>query len=227
MNVPSERCSSAGSKERIDHRKAIAENVGERHRDEVLAAFGVCAVGRLAPIFDDASLDMAVLNHHRIVEHSHVCHAAMVMAGVEIGAEDRILLRGRNGAALFANKVGVARKHATKPAGGAKFIGDDPDGHAGVAKVTGRPVRNRLAAPEPAMGEEVVEFSRAVANQMGKNLALLQAREIGAGGRRREVGIAAYCASAASRRVWSSPLGVEIDWSKFRSIISRRQLKSR
>src|SRR5713101_4720742 len=83
MKVPSERLSSDGSKNEytIDSPPAI---------------------------FDNAGLDVAVLHHHRVIEHGHVGHAAMAMALVEIAAEHRILLRGRHGAALFADDVGIA-----------------------------------------------------------------------------------------------------------------------
>src|SRR4249919_1249693 len=82
--------------ERIDHRQTVAEHVGQRDGKEVAAAAHArAAVGwrqcarRLAPpVFDDAGLDMAVLDHHGVVQHRHVGHAAVAMARIEIGAED-------------------------------------------------------------------------------------------------------------------------------------------
>ena len=65
-------------------------------------------VGAAPAVFDQAGLDMAVLDHHGVVEHRHVGHAAVAMAGVEIGAEHRILLGGRHRDAHLADDVGIA-----------------------------------------------------------------------------------------------------------------------
>ena len=51
---------------------------------------------------------MAVLDHHRVVEHGHVGHAAVVMSRIEIGAEHRILLRGRHADPHLADEIFVA-----------------------------------------------------------------------------------------------------------------------
>ena len=109
------------------------------------------------------------------------------MAMVEIGAEHRILLRGRHRAALLADDVGVARENLAEIARGAEFVGDHPHRDAGAALVAGGSVGNRLAAPETAMGEQVVEVARLVADQMREHLALVPARQIRAGRRRRQV----------------------------------------
>ena len=140
-----------------------------------------------AAVFDDAGFDVAVLHHHRVIEHGHVGHAAMAMALVEIGAEHRILLRGRHRAALFADDVGVAGQDLAEIARGPELVGDDANGNAGAALVAGRPVGDRLAAPEAAMGQEVVEIAGLVADQMREHLALVPARQIRAGRGRRQV----------------------------------------
>src|SRR5262249_60733951 len=49
---------------------------------------------------------------------------------------------------------------------------------AGAAVLAGRPVGDRLAAPEAAMGEQVVELARPLAHQMRKHLALLLAGQV-------------------------------------------------
>ena len=145
------------------------------------------AVIAAAAVFDDAGLDMAVLHHHRVVQHGHVGHAAMAMALVEIGAEHRILLGGRHRAALLADDVGIAGQDLAEIARGPELVGDDADGNAGPALVAGRPIGDRLAAPETAMGQQVVEVAGLVADQMGEHLALVPARQIRAGRGRRQI----------------------------------------
>src|SRR5437660_3132204 len=102
MKVPSERFSSDGSKNEytIDSPslstsvsatatssspRPVAPGSPPRRRYSMMRVF-----------------DMAILHHHRVIQHGHVRHAAMAVALVEIGAEHRILLRRRHCAALFA-----------------------------------------------------------------------------------------------------------------------------
>ena len=59
--------------------------------------------------------------------------------------------------------------------------GDHANRDAGATLIAGRPVGDRLAAPESAMGEQVVEIAGLVADEMGEHLALMPARQIGAG----------------------------------------------
>ena len=82
----------AGFEERINHRKSVDENIGERHSDQVATLAGDAAVGSAPAIFDNACFNVAVLDHHRVVEHRHVGHAAVAMARVEIGTEYGVLL---------------------------------------------------------------------------------------------------------------------------------------
>ena len=165
--------------ERIDHRQAVAEHVGERDGDELAAA--------ARPVFDDPRLDMAVLDHHGVVEHRHVGHAAVAMARIEIGAEDRVLLRGRHRDPHVAGDVGVAARDAAHARRRTKILGDDAHRDAGAAALAGRPVGDRLAAPEAALGQDIVELGRALADQVRKHLPLFLAAEIGAGRRRGQV----------------------------------------
>ena len=65
-----------------------------------------------AAVFGDDRVDVAVLDHHRIVEHRHVGHAAVGMALVEIGAEQRILLGRRLGRNDRADQFGVGAQDA-------------------------------------------------------------------------------------------------------------------
>ena len=185
--MPSERLSSRRLEERIDHRQPVAEHIRQRHRQQFLAAAGDAAIGAAAAVFDDAGLDVAVLHHHRVIEYRHVGHAAMAVPAVEIGAEDGILLRGGHRAALFADNVGVAGQNLPEIARGPELVGDDAHGNAGAALVAGRPIGDRLAAAEAAMGQEVVEIAGLFADQMREHLALMPARQIGAGRGRRQV----------------------------------------
>src|SRR3989442_1540732 len=100
-----------------------------------LAAPGNPGIDAALAVFDDAGFDMAVLHHHRVVEHGHVGHAAVAVPPVEIGAEHGILLRRRHGAALFADDVGIARQDLLEIARGAEFVGDDAHGNAGPTLV--------------------------------------------------------------------------------------------
>ena len=106
---------------------------------------------------------------------------------VEIGAEHRILLRGRHRAALFADDVGVARQNLSEIARGPELVGDDANGNAGAALIAGRTIGDRLAAPKAAMGQQVVEVARLVADQMREHLALVPPRQIRAGRGRGQV----------------------------------------
>ena len=53
--------------------------------------------------------------------------------------------------------------------------------------LAGRPIGDRLAAAEAAMGEQIIELARALADQMRENLALFLALQIGAGRRRGQI----------------------------------------
>ena len=151
-----------------------------KYRHEVDAAAGDATVDAAAAIFDDPGFDMAVLDHHGVIEHGHVGHAAIAVPGIEIGAKDGILLGGRHGDPHLADDIVVALDDAAHAARGAEFLGDHAHRDAAAATLAGRPVGNRLAAAKSALGEDVVELARPLADQVGKNLPLLLASEIGA-----------------------------------------------
>ena len=130
---------------------------------------------------------MAVFDHHRVIEHGHIGHAAVTMAMIEIGAKHRILLRRRQARAQFADDVGVARHHPAKVARRPEFIGEHPHGNAGPALVTGRTIGDRLAAAKAAMGQQVVEVAGLVANEMCEHLAFAAAGQIRTRRRRRQI----------------------------------------
>ena len=168
--------------ERIDHREPVAQHVGERDAEQRAGAAAVDpAVRPLRAVLDQLGLDMAVLDHHGVVEHGHVGHAAVEMAVVQIGAEHRILLGGRHRHAHLADQIGVGVPDAAHAARRPELIDDHADRNAGAARLAGRAVGDRLAAAEAAMGEQVVEVARAVADEVREDLALLLARQIRAG----------------------------------------------
>jgi hypothetical protein len=82
------------------------------------------------------------------------------------------LLGGGNGDFHLADEVGIARADAPHAARRDKFLGDHPHRDAAAAAFAGRPIGDRLAAAEAALGQDVVEFARPLADQMGKNLPL-------------------------------------------------------
>ena len=172
--------------ERIDHRQTVAEHVGQRHGKEVAAAADTrgavgwrrCARRLAPPVFDDAGLDMAVLDHHGVVEHRHVGHAAVAMARIEIGAENRVLLRGGHRKPHLALDIGVAVGDAPHAVRGAEFPCDHAHRDAAAAPLAGRPVGDRLAAAEAALGEDIVEFGSALADEVREDLPLLLAGKV-------------------------------------------------
>ncbi len=186
--------------ERIDHRQPVAEHVGERDRQQLPGAAAVDGgIGAAPAVFDQAGVDVAVLDHHGVVEHGHVGHAAVAVAGVEIGAEHRILLGSGRRRADVADDVGVALGDAAHVARRREIRRHHPHRDAGAAGLAGRPVGDRLAAAEAAVGQQIVEFGSALANQMGEYLALLLARADRGRARARSDKIAAYRESAGSR----------------------------
>src|SRR6266480_4650288 len=168
-----------GIEERIDHGQAVAQQVGQCDAQQRTAAVaGPAGLCILAAVFDDAGIDVAVLDHHRIVEHGHVGHAAVAMARIEVAAKHRILLGGRHRHPHLAGEVRVALEHAPHAAARLELLDDDPHRHAGPAGFASRSVGDRLAAPEAAVGEQIVELGGAVADEMREDLALLLAGQI-------------------------------------------------
>src|SRR5204863_8027451 len=115
-------------------------------REQVVTPAGDAATRCAPTVFNHPGFDMAVLYHHRVVEHGHVGHAAVAMAMVEIGAEYGILLGGRHRAALFAYDIGVARQDLSQVTRRPEFVGDHTNRHAGAALIAGGAISDRLAA---------------------------------------------------------------------------------
>src|SRR5260370_36547508 len=168
-----------GLEEGIDHRQAVAEQVGQGDAEQRTGAVrGSPGLRILAAVFDDAGVDVAVLDHHRIVEHGHVGHAAVAVAGIEIVAEHRILLRGRHRHAHLGGEVRVVVEHAPHAAARAEILDDDPHRYASTAGLASRPVGDRLAAAETPVREQILELGSALPDPMGENPAPLPARPV-------------------------------------------------
>ncbi len=133
-----------------------------------------------------------VADHHGVVEDGHVGHAALGVAGVEIGAEEGILVGRRAGGGLGADEVAVALEDAGEVARRGEGVDDDADRDAGAAALAGRAVGDVLAAAEAALGEDVVEGGGAIADEMGEDLALGAAGQVRAGGGRRQVELRSF-----------------------------------
>ncbi len=177
-----------GVEERVDHGEAVAEHVGERDREQFSAAARVDGgIGTAAPVFDHTGFDMAVLYHDGVIEHRHIRHPAVAVARVEIGAEHRILLGGRHRGAHFAHEIAVTVENSPHAPRRSKILRHDPDRDAGAAVLAGRPIGDRLAAAEAAVGQQIVELGGPLADEMREHLALLLARQIRAGRGRGEI----------------------------------------
>ena len=71
-----------GLEEAVDHGKPVFEPVGQGGGDQP-----VVAVRRAGAVLDERGIDGGVLDHGNEVERRHVCHAALLVAHVEIGAQ--------------------------------------------------------------------------------------------------------------------------------------------
>src|SRR5262249_35484667 len=107
--------------------------------------------------------------------------------GIEIGAKDRVLFRGRHGNAHFTGDVGVAAHDAAHALGRAEIPGDHADRNAGAASLASGAVGNGLAAAKAALRENVVKLAGAFADQVRKHLPLLAPAQIRARRRSGEI----------------------------------------
>src|SRR6185437_6405334 len=81
----------------------------------------------------------------------------------------------------------IALGNAAHAAGRPELAGYDAYRDARPATFAGRPVGDRLATAKAAVGQDIVEFRRALADQMGKHLPFLVPGKIGARRRRRQI----------------------------------------
>src|SRR4029077_18472249 len=169
---------------RVNHRQSVAEDVGERDSQHLPGPAPVNAtVGTAPAVFDQARLDVAVFDHHGVIEHRDVGHAAVAVARVEIGTEYRILFGGRGGRTHIADHVGIALGDPAHVARWSKIGCYHAHRDAGAATFAGRAIGYRLASAETAMRQQIVEFARTLADQVSKYLALFLPFEIRAGRR--------------------------------------------
>ena len=186
----------------IDHGQAVGHLVGQRHGDQLAMALAGDEAVRPAPaVFDHLGVDMRVLDHHGVVEHRHVRHAAAAVARIEIGAEQRVLLGRRLGVVHGADQVGIALHHPLHVARRLELVGDDAHGNAGTAGLAGRPVGDVLRAAEAALRQQVVELRRLVADEVRKHLPFELPLDVGAGRRRREEELRRLCRMLRHRAV--------------------------
>src|SRR6185503_16639860 len=75
----------------------------------------------------------AVLHHHGVVEHAHVGHAAVGVTRIDVGAKQRILLRGRCRLHAAGNEVLVDLDHAAQRPARAELADQHAHRHAGLA----------------------------------------------------------------------------------------------
>jgi hypothetical protein len=150
---------------------------------------------------------VAVLDHHRIVEHGHVDHAAVGVAGVEIAPEQRILVGGWPVRHDRADDVAVVLEHAPQIGRGLELVDDDAHRDAGAAALAGRAVGDRLRAPEAALGEDLVHLPRAPADDVRENLSLLLAEKIRARRGGGEVELRGVARLAGHAQTISRPCG--------------------
>jgi hypothetical protein len=98
---------------RVRHRYPVIEHIGERDGEEVAPPTGAI-FGAASPVLDHAGANIAVLDHHGVVEERHVGHATVRVTRIEIGAEHAILFRSWGCDAHFAGHIGVALATATR-----------------------------------------------------------------------------------------------------------------
>ena len=119
--LPSERRAASGVVEGIDERQPVGEAVGEADREQGPRALLV-AVSAARAIFGQHGVDVRVLDHHGEIERGHVGHAALGMPGVEIGAEEDVMLVGRLRRDKGAEQVGVNPGRAALAGGRTEII---------------------------------------------------------------------------------------------------------
>src|ERR1700730_5350481 len=80
--------------EGINHRQTVSEKVGQTGSYKGLILR--CSSTLPGPtIFNETCFDMAVFDHHRIIDAGHIGHATIAMPRVKVAAKKDILLRGR------------------------------------------------------------------------------------------------------------------------------------
>ncbi len=141
----------------------------------------------LGAILGEERLHHAVLDHHGVVEHGHVRHAAVGVARIDVIAEQAELLGCRHGRDAPADEILVAGKRAPHGFVGFKLIDEDTYRDTRLAALAIGHVGDVLAAAETALEQVVDEGERLVVREMREELSLEPARQIGTRLRGRDV----------------------------------------
>ena len=181
--------------ETVDHAEPIAEHICQADAHQRVAVM-FC-------IFDYTAADWRFFDHGGKFEHIHVCHAAVGVPAVEIGAEQIVLRFGRPRRGGASIKVCIAILGAPLAFAGPKGGHVDPRRQAGRTFRTGGSVQHVLRAPEPLLAETVVQFVGVVALQGSEQLSFHPALKIGAGLWRSHVEL---------RSKWKSMAHVHPEW---------------
>ncbi len=142
---------------------------------------------RLHAVLGDEGIDDAVLDHHRVVEHSHVGHAAVGVARIDVAAEEGELLRGRLGWTTQRDDGAVLVHDPAHGSPHHELVDDDAHRDARVAALAVGHVGDVLAAAEAAAQQIVDEAGRLLVGEVREELSLQASREIGAGLRSSDV----------------------------------------
>ena len=174
--MPSERRAVFGGEEGVDGGKAVGEPVGEAGAEQ--------RVRRAVAELHHAGGDGRVLHHGAVVVEAHRRHVALAVAGLLVALEQRELLGGGAGGELGAADVGVDAFEL--PLGAVQFevrrLHADRD--AGVAAGADGRIGDVVAAAEAGARQAVVQRLGVGAGQLGDDLPLRPACEVGAGQRR-------------------------------------------
>ena len=98
------------------------------------------------------------------------------MAGVEIAAEQRVLLGGGPVRRHFADQVAIGLDDPPHVAGRVELVDEHAHRDAGAAEVAGRPIGDGLRAPKTALGQDLVQFTAAPPDDVREDLPLFLAR---------------------------------------------------
>ena len=105
-------------------------------------------------VFGDARLHHAVFHHQRVVEHRHLGHAAVAVARIDIGAEQRILLGARAWLHAAVTTSRLARAMRFSERRGTEGVDQDAHRHAGRGRRRNRACRrcSGCAGNRPSAG---------------------------------------------------------------------------
>ena len=162
--------------EGVDHRKAIALTIRQTRAHK---AAGRAINGGLA-ILNQMAGDRRVFHHVGVIELIHRRHATIGMAHAKVLAEKLKLLVRRPRAAFGHDKVAVAFDIALLRGRRFELIGDHAHRDAGLTIKAAWAVSDRLAAAKTDPSKRFVQLVRMAALQLGEDLTLLSARQIGA-----------------------------------------------